>query len=275
MWVPGLALLRVAVLIGFYRWLEPEREPSTPRRAHDLKGRLPMLPFADNFLAGSLLSLLLPVAAADRVRGLVLGRTIAPAAGDPGTTAAPPPSVTAGPAGRRPGADRHRGRQLLIERRRRGRRPDRRRAWAVDRAAGSVARSACGVGLGAGLHRLQRRSRPVAGAAARHVASRPGDVGGGGAAGAGDRGAARPERPRCSRSASLRGRTVAMAFFDSHCNQACPLEGRALAAVGAVAAGCAAARARRRQRQPADTPASARAAVRKRGGWPGWRRGTG
>jgi cytochrome oxidase Cu insertion factor (SCO1/SenC/PrrC family) len=29
---------------------------------------------------------------------------------------------------------------------------------------------------------------------------------------------------------SLRGRTIAMAFFDSHCNQACPLEGRALAA---------------------------------------------
>jgi cytochrome oxidase Cu insertion factor (SCO1/SenC/PrrC family) len=30
--------------------------------------------------------------------------------------------------------------------------------------------------------------------------------------------------------ASLRGRTVAIAFFDSHCHQECPLEGRALAA---------------------------------------------
>jgi cytochrome oxidase Cu insertion factor (SCO1/SenC/PrrC family) len=29
---------------------------------------------------------------------------------------------------------------------------------------------------------------------------------------------------------SLRGRTVVLAFFDSRCNQACPLEGRALAA---------------------------------------------
>jgi protein SCO1/2 len=29
--------------------------------------------------------------------------------------------------------------------------------------------------------------------------------------------------------ASLRGRTVAIAFFDSHCHQECPLEGRALA----------------------------------------------
>jgi cytochrome oxidase Cu insertion factor (SCO1/SenC/PrrC family) len=28
---------------------------------------------------------------------------------------------------------------------------------------------------------------------------------------------------------SLRGHTVALAFFDSHCSQACPLEGRALA----------------------------------------------
>src|SRR5438105_15459302 len=30
--------------------------------------------------------------------------------------------------------------------------------------------------------------------------------------------------------ASLRGRTVAMTFFDSHCHAECPLEGRALAA---------------------------------------------
>ncbi len=30
--------------------------------------------------------------------------------------------------------------------------------------------------------------------------------------------------------ASLRGRTIAMTFFDSHCTQECPLEGRALAA---------------------------------------------
>lgn len=29
--------------------------------------------------------------------------------------------------------------------------------------------------------------------------------------------------------AALRGQTVAMTFFDSHCHQACPLEGRALA----------------------------------------------
>ncbi len=64
---------------------------------------------------------------------------------------------------------------------------------------------------------------------------------------------------------SLRGRTVAMTFFDSHCNQACPLEGRALAlAERALPAA---------QRpvlvivsvNPRDTPSSERAAARKWG----------
>ncbi len=64
---------------------------------------------------------------------------------------------------------------------------------------------------------------------------------------------------------SLRGRTVAMTFFDSHCNQACPLEGRALAsALRALPAA---------QRpvlvivsvNPRDTPSSERAAARKWG----------
>jgi cytochrome oxidase Cu insertion factor (SCO1/SenC/PrrC family) len=60
---------------------------------------------------------------------------------------------------------------------------------------------------------------------------------------------------------SLRGHTVAIVFFDSHCHQACPLEGRALAAAeGALP---------RAQRpvivavsvNPLDSPASTRAAV--------------
>jgi cytochrome oxidase Cu insertion factor (SCO1/SenC/PrrC family) len=63
--------------------------------------------------------------------------------------------------------------------------------------------------------------------------------------------------------ASLRGHTIALAFFDSHCNQACPLEGRALAiAESSVPAA---------QRpvlvvvsvNPRDTAASSRAAARK------------
>jgi cytochrome oxidase Cu insertion factor (SCO1/SenC/PrrC family) len=64
---------------------------------------------------------------------------------------------------------------------------------------------------------------------------------------------------------SLHGRTVAMAFFDSHCNQACPLEGRALASAERSLPAA--------QRpvlvvvsvNPRDTAASTRAAVRKWG----------
>jgi cytochrome oxidase Cu insertion factor (SCO1/SenC/PrrC family) len=64
---------------------------------------------------------------------------------------------------------------------------------------------------------------------------------------------------------SLRGRTVAMMFFDSHCNQACPLEGRAIAAAERALPAA--------QRpvlvvvsvNPRDTPASERAAARKWG----------
>ena len=62
--------------------------------------------------------------------------------------------------------------------------------------------------------------------------------------------------------ASLRGRTVAMVFFDSHCKQECPLAGRALAASERLLP--------RAQRpvlvvvsvNPLDTPASTRAAAR-------------
>ncbi len=65
--------------------------------------------------------------------------------------------------------------------------------------------------------------------------------------------------------ASTRGHTVVVAFFDSHCNQACPLEGRALAtAERSIPA------ARRPvlvvvSVNPRDTAASSRAAVRKWG----------
>jgi cytochrome oxidase Cu insertion factor (SCO1/SenC/PrrC family) len=78
--------------------------------------------------------------------------------------------------------------------------------------------------------------------------------------------------------ASLRGRTVAMVFFDSHCKQECPLAGRALAA--------AVRSLPRAQRpvlvvvsvNPLDTPASTRVAARAwglAGGGPWhWLRGT-
>jgi cytochrome oxidase Cu insertion factor (SCO1/SenC/PrrC family) len=77
--------------------------------------------------------------------------------------------------------------------------------------------------------------------------------------------ALRDQSGRVVSLASLRGRPIAMVFFDSHCTQECPLEGRALATaerslpparrpvVVAVSV------------NPLDTPASARAAARKWG----------
>jgi hypothetical protein len=53
-----------------------------------------MIPFADNFLAGSLLSLLLPIGLLIAI-AIWLGRTVMRLPGDPGTTAAPPPGVSA------------------------------------------------------------------------------------------------------------------------------------------------------------------------------------
>jgi protein SCO1 len=63
--------------------------------------------------------------------------------------------------------------------------------------------------------------------------------------------------------AALRGRTVAIEFWDSHCNQECPLAGRALASAERSLP--------RAQRpvlvvvsvNPRDTPASSRAAIRR------------
>ena len=53
-----------------------------------------MIPFADNFLAGSLLSLLLPVGLLIAI-AIWLGRTAMRLPDDPGTSAAPPPTVSA------------------------------------------------------------------------------------------------------------------------------------------------------------------------------------
>ncbi len=62
---------------------------------------------------------------------------------------------------------------------------------------------------------------------------------------------------------SLRGRTIAMTFFDSHCTQECPLEGRALAAVERSLPAAQRPVLVAVSVNPAqDTPASARAAAR-------------
>ena len=73
-----LTLLHHCAMVGFYNWMEPDTYPGRrPAGAHDLTGDrkepMPSIPFADNYLAGSLMSLLLPSAAA-RDRRLVHDR---------------------------------------------------------------------------------------------------------------------------------------------------------------------------------------------------------
>jgi protein SCO1 len=62
--------------------------------------------------------------------------------------------------------------------------------------------------------------------------------------------------------ASLRGRTVAMTFFDSRCHAECPLEGRALAAAERTLPAAKRPVLVAVSINPLDTPASARAAAR-------------
>jgi protein SCO1 len=133
-------------------------------------------------------------------------------------------------------------------------------------ALGLVGAIAVGVGLGAGLHRLQDDHGLLAAQARRPAAGLHGQATW--AAGAKPAPAITALQDQSGRTfslGSLHGRTVAMAFFDSHCNQACPLEGRAIAASERSLP--------RSQRpvlvvvsvNPADTAASTRAAIRKWG----------
>ena len=62
--------------------------------------------------------------------------------------------------------------------------------------------------------------------------------------------------------ASLRGRTVALAFFDSHCHAECPLEGRALAAAERSLPAASRPVLVAVSVNPLDTPSSARRAAR-------------
>jgi protein SCO1/2 len=121
-----------------------------------------------------------------------------------------------------------------------------------------------GVGIGAGLHRLrddhgllaaQRPATALHGQATWAAGVKPAPA----------ISALRDQSGRVFSLGSLHGRTVAMAFFDSYCNQACPLEGRAIAASERSLP--------RSQRpvlvvvsvNPRDTPASTREAVSKWG----------
>ncbi len=140
---------------------------------------------------------------------------------------------------------------------------DRTRLWPWV-ALGLCAAIVIGVGIGAGLHRLggdhgllavDRPAAGLHGEATWAAGTHPAPV----------ISALRDQSGRMFSLGSLHGRTVVMAFFDSYCNQACPLEGRALAASERALPVA--------QRpvlvivsvNPRDTAASTRAAVRKWG----------
>jgi protein SCO1/2 len=140
----------------------------------------------------------------------------------------------------------------------------RRRRLARWIALGLCTAVAVGIATGAGIHRLQgdhgllvakQPVRALHGQATWAAGAHPAPA----------IMALRDQTGRVFTLASLRGRPVAIVFFDSHCNQACPLEGRAIAA---------AERSLPRSQRPAlivvsvnprDTPASTRAAARKWG----------
>jgi protein SCO1/2 len=75
----------------------------------------------------------------------------------------------------------------------------------------------------------------------------------------------RDQSGRAFSLAALRGRTVVIAFMDSHCTSACPLEGRALAAAERTLPAAQRPVLVAVSVNPLDTPASTRAAAHKWG----------
>ena len=258
MWVPGSISYTIAdddrrLPLARAR----PRAPPASHRAHHLRrtdSTMPPLPFADNFLAGSLLTLLLPI-------GLLIAiavwyvRTVKHVPEDtPESSAALPSSEVLAAARRGQGS-----RAPPPTACRRGLMPgvtDALRsgttAPAPHRAAGGVLLAVlCGAARRRGRHAgCPRPAALPARAAASSALRRAGDLGGRRARRPGHHHPGDQTGHRFS-LAALRGRTVAIEFLDSHCNQECPLAGRALAAAERSLAARATAGARRGQRQPA------------------------
>ncbi len=97
MWVPGSLAYTITFMIGFYRWLEPDGEARAHRAgAHDhLGGLTGMALFADDFLAGSLLSLLLPVCLLIAIAVWYVAFARRAPDTHPSSPALPPPDVVA------------------------------------------------------------------------------------------------------------------------------------------------------------------------------------
>jgi cytochrome oxidase Cu insertion factor (SCO1/SenC/PrrC family) len=122
-----------------------------------------------------------------------------------------------------------------------------------------------GAAIGAGVHALLRSQPHVAA-----TAPAPGSLHGEARWPAGVRPAPpirglRDQSGRVFALSSLHGRTVAIAFLDSHCTQACPLEGRALAAAERTLPAAQRPVLVAVSVNPQDTAASSRAAARKWG----------
>ena len=218
---------------------------------------MPPIPFADNFLAGSIISLLFPI-------GLLIAIAVWYLVGVRRFDGMPrAPSLERRPMPGLSGRCRAAPERLVIEARAEigSRRPPWRAAHRVLVAAALFGVSRSTSCFTTHPRRMRRhRDGPPLSSRLRGQATWPAGV--------------RPApaitmlRDQTGRSFSLdslRGRTVAMTFFDSHCNQACPLEGRAIAA---------AERALPASRRPVlvvvsvnprDTPASVRAAARQWG----------
>ena len=136
------------------------------------------------------------------------------------------------------------------------------RGGAVKIAAIVIGAVVFGVGVGVGSHFLFAR-RPASSTSSRASGGLDGEATwAAGARPAPPITALRDQSGHRFSLAALRGRPVAMEFFDSHCHQACPLAGRTLSAAERLLP-----RARRPvlvvvSVNPLDTPASTRAAIR-------------
>ena len=106
----------------------------------------------------------------------------------------------------------------------------RRRVNGAQVAAVLVGAVLVGVGVGVGSHFLLAKGSPSSNAGAASGELHGQATWPAGAAPAPAISRLRDQSDGRFSLASLRGRTVAMVFFDSHCTQACPLAGRALAA---------------------------------------------
>ena len=142
----------------------------------------------------------------------------------------------------------------------------RRRRWAAWGGAAAIV-LAVAIGVGIGVERLASAS-PSSAAAATTTARHGLDGEASWAPGTRPAPAINTLRDQTGRSfslGSLRGRTVAIEFFDSHCHAECPLAGRTLAAAERLVPAAERPVLVVISVNPLDTPASTRAAIRRWG----------